>query len=112
MHFVSLIVDVWSLTVVYWIITLFSSSGLKSVFFCSVAKMCFICPTMQFSVLFRQKVCLGIVQRMLLLHQYHLLDEFTVTNAKTHIPVNPCVQFHFHLFDHLFLLVQALSQLW
>lgn len=39
------------LTVVYWIMTLFSSSGLKSVFFCSVAKMCFICPTMQFIVL-------------------------------------------------------------
>lgn len=39
------------LTVVYWIMTLFSSSGLKSVFFCSVAKICFICPTMQFSVL-------------------------------------------------------------
>lgn len=40
-----------SLTVVYWIMTLFSSSGLKSVFFCSVARMCFICPTMQFIVL-------------------------------------------------------------
>lgn len=40
------------LTVVYWIMTLFSSSGLKSVFFCSVAKICFICPTMQFSVLY------------------------------------------------------------
>lgn len=40
-----------SLTVVYWIMTLFSSSGLKSVFFCSVAKICFICPTMQFIVL-------------------------------------------------------------
>lgn len=43
------------LTAVYWIMTLFSSSGLKSVFLCSVAKMCFICPTMQFSVLSGQK---------------------------------------------------------
>lgn len=41
-----------SLTVVYWIMTLFSSSGLKSVFFCSVVRICFICPTMQFNVLF------------------------------------------------------------
>lgn len=40
-----------SLAVVYWIMTLFSSSGLKSVFFCSVARTCFICPTMQLIVL-------------------------------------------------------------
>lgn len=39
------------LTVVYCIMTLFSSSGLKSVFFCSVARMCFIWPIMQFNVL-------------------------------------------------------------
>lgn len=43
--------DMGSLTVVYWIMTLFSSSGLKSVFFWSVDRMCFIWPTMQFSVL-------------------------------------------------------------
>lgn len=43
------------LTVVYWIMTLFSSSGLKSVFFCSVARMCFICPTMQFIVLWKSR---------------------------------------------------------
>lgn len=39
------------LTVVYWIMTLFSSSGLKSVFFCSVARMYFIWPTIQLIVL-------------------------------------------------------------
>lgn len=41
------------LTVVYCsaLIALFSSSGLKSVFFCSVTRMYFIWPIMQFSVL-------------------------------------------------------------
>lgn len=39
------------LTLVHWMRTLFSSSGLKSVFFCSAAKICFICLIIQFKVL-------------------------------------------------------------
>lgn len=46
--------------------TLFSSSGLKSVFFCSVARMYFICPTIQFIVLEKETKKSKTVQRALI----------------------------------------------
>lgn len=95
------------LTVVYWIMTLFSSSGLKSVFFCSVARMCFICPTIQFIVLRKRKKKNKKNKKQFKQNSFHTFKVF-----QTHWPVDSCVQFYFHLLNHLFLLVKALGQLW
>ena len=95
--------------------TLFSSSGLKSVFFCSVARMCFIWPTMQFSVLGRGWNNKGLKQETELMNG-QLKAVYSSLRSRwrvhtTHWPVYARVQFDFHLFDRLFLLMQTFCQL-
>lgn len=56
------------------------------------------------------------VYRSVCHRQQHVKENSLCTiiawELEMHWPVNPCVQFHFHLLNHLFLLVQALCQLW